>query len=451
MASKPAFARNHAGTMIARPRIVVRPKRIEDLQIIVSDAKKFPSPVRVVGANYSQTGCAAADNGTLIDLRSLNKVLEISDEWVRVQPGASLTDVAARLEERGLQLPVNIELGNLTMGSAAFASTKDSSMPGESGQLAAYLLAARIVTPQGKSIVVNGKDPELLRVLRLSYGLLGIATELVFRVRPLQAVRLDYESFTLDEFAREFPQLIRRQSALKFYPLPFPNRVAVETRSHDAEMPSSRSGIWRMRKSVLTNILPAFGTTMTNSVRLPGLKYFLIERFNHVMRTTMDRAARGVVVFPTEWIQQLPQDSINIRQSYTTWAFPEAEYPQVLRDYFVFCREYYREHQYRANLMHVSHRLAQDRSSLLSPSYDGPMITLDPWSTRDLGWDDFLIEFNDFCSARSGTPLFNQTRKLTPDQVHRAFGERLNLFARLRRRQDPHDRMLNRYFAQFLT
>ena len=38
-------------------------------------------------------------------------------------------------------------------------------MPGESGQLASYLLAARIVTPQGKNIVVNGKDPELLRVV----------------------------------------------------------------------------------------------------------------------------------------------------------------------------------------------------------------------------------------------------------------------------------------------
>ncbi|HZF16930.1 MAG TPA: FAD-binding protein [Steroidobacteraceae bacterium] len=451
MASKPAFVRNHAGTMIARPRVVVRPKRIEDLQIIVSDAKKFPSPIRVIGANYSQTGCAAADNGTLVDLRALNKVLEISDEWVRVQPGASLADVAARLEERGLQLPVNIELGNLSMGSAAFASTKDSSMPGESGQLASYLLAARIVTPQGKSIVVNGKDPELLRVVRMSYGLLGIATELVFKVVPLQPVRLDYETFSLDEFLAEYPQLTRRHCALKFYPLPFRNRVAVETRSQDDQMPTSRSGIWRMRTSVLTNVLPAFGATMANSVRMPGLKYFLIERFNNVMRATMDRAARGVVVYPTEWIQQLPKDSVHMRQSYTTWAFPETEYPRVLRDYFSFCREYYREHQYRANLMHVSHRLAQDKSAILSPSFAGPMVTLDPWSTRDLGWDDFLIEFNEFCSARGGVPFFNQTRKLTPEQVHRSFGDRLSIFARLRQRQDPHDRMLNRYFAQFLA
>jgi hypothetical protein len=99
----------------------------------------------------------------------------------------------------------------------------------------------------------------------------------------------------------------------------------------------------------------------------------------------------------------------------------------------------------------MSHRLAQDKSSILSPSFDGPVVTLDPWSTRDHGWDDFLIEFNEFCSARHGIPLFNQTRKLTAEQVHKAFGERLNIFARLRRRQDPHDRMLNRYFAQFLA
>ena len=451
MASKPAFVRNHAGTMIAGLDAIDRPKRVEDLQIIVADARKFPSPVRAVGGNFSQTGCAAADNGTLIDLRSLNRVLEISNDWVRVQPGASLADVAARLEERGLQLPVNIELGNMSMGSAAFAASKDSSMPGESGQLSSYLLAARIVTPQGKSVVVNGTDPELLRVLRLSYGLLGIATELVFRVQPLRAVRLDYESLTLDDFLREYPQLLRRGAALKFYPLPFSGRVAVETRSLEEDAPTTRSGIWRMRKSVLTNVLPAFGATLANSVRLPGLKYFLIERFNNVMRATMDRAARGVVVFPTEWIQQLPRDPAHVRHGYTSWAFSRTDYPAVLRDYFRFCGEYYRAHHYRPNLMHVSHCVAQDRSSFLSPSYDGAMVTLDPWSTRDHGWDDFLTEFNDFCSARHGVPLFNQTRKLTAEHVQRAFGERLGMFARLRQRQDPHDRMLNRYFAPFLA
>jgi hypothetical protein len=78
------------------------------------------------------------------------------------------------------------------------------------------------------------------------------------------------------------------------------------------------------------------------------------------------------------------------------------------------------------------------------------VITLDPSSTGDDGWEDFVIEFNEFCSQRGGTPLLNQTRSLTQEQTAHAFGSRLKLFNALRKRLDPDDRMLNVYFAQLL-
>ena len=62
---------------------------------------------------------------------------------------------------------------------------------------------------------------------------------------------------------------------------------------------------------------------------------------------------------------------------------------------------------------------------MLSPSLTGPVITLDPSSTGDEGWEDFVIEFNEFCSQRGGLPLLNQTRALTKEQVALAFGGRL--------------------------
>ena len=39
------------------------------------------------------------------------------------------------------------------------------------------------------------------------------------------------------------------------------------------------------------------------------------------------------------------------------------------------------------------------KSSLFSVSFAGPMFTLEPSSTGERGWDDFLIDFNDFASA----------------------------------------------------
>ncbi|HSC07188.1 MAG TPA: FAD-binding oxidoreductase [Steroidobacteraceae bacterium] len=450
MAPKVAVVRNWEGTVVTRPRVIVRPKRVEDILTILENAKAFPSPVRAIGANYSQTRCGVADGGTIIDMTAMNNVLEINDHWIRVQPGAALSDVAAALEARGLQLPLNPDLGNITMGAAAVACTKDSSMPGGYGQLSSYLKEVKLVLPSGKPMTINESQPDLLKLVRSSYGLAGVAHEVTFKVVPQRAVRLDYESYTLDEFTRQFPDMCELPVGLKFYLLPFRNRITVEMRTYDDEPPTSRSGIFSIRNSVITNVLPAFGSTVSNVVRLPSVRYFLIEHFNTVMRSTLDRAACNVTVYPIEWVRRLPKDAGRTRFTYSTWAFPQANYPELLAEYFGFCRDYYKRQRYRANLVHLGHRLHKDASSVLSPSLTGPVITLDPSSTGDEGWEDFVIEFNEFCVQRGGTPLLNQTRSLTQEQTAQAFGTRLKLFNALRKRLDPDDRMLNVYFAQLL-
>jgi FAD/FMN-containing dehydrogenase len=450
MAARVAVLRNWEGTVVTRPRVIVRPKRFEDIQTILENSKAFPSPVRAIGANYSQTRCGVADGGTIVEMAAMNRVLEITDRHVRVQAGTQLIDVATALEQQGLQLPVNPDLGNLTMGAAALAPTKDSSMPGEIGQLSSALKEVKLVLPNGKSVTINESQADLLKLMRSSFGLAGIAHELTFRVVPLRAVRLDYETFSLEAFAREFPALSEMGAGLKFYLLPFRDRVAVEFRSYDDEAPTSRSGIWSIRKSVMTNVLPAFGSTVSNAVPFPPVRYFLIDSFNAVMRSTLDRAARNVTVYPIEWVRKLPKDAGRTRFTYSTWAFPQQTYPELVAAYFEFCRDYYKRQRYRANLLHLGHRLHRDPGSLLSPSFAGPMITLDPSSTGDAGWEDFVIEFNEFCSQRQGTPLLNQTRSLTREQTCQAFGERWKLFNGFRKRLDPDDRMLNVYFAQLL-
>ena len=323
-------------------------------------------------------------------------------------------------------------------------------MPGEIGQLSSALKEIKLVLPNGKSVTVNESQADLLKLMRSSYGLVGIAHELTFRVVPLRAVRLDYETFSLDAFAREFPALSEMDAGLKFYLLPFRGRIAVEFRSYDDEPPTSRSGIWSIRKSVMTNVLPAFGSTVSNAVPFPPVRYFLIDSFNAVMRSTLDRAARNVTVYPIEWVRKLPKDAGRTRFTYSTWAFPQQEYPELVAGYFEFCRDYYKRQRYRANLLHLGHRLHRDPGSLLGPSFTAPMITLDPSSTGDAGWEDFVIEFNEFCSQRQGTPLLNQTRSLTREQTCQAFGERWKVFNGFRKRLDPDDRMLNVYFAQLL-
>ncbi len=79
------------------------------------------------------------------------------------------------------------------------------------------------------------------------------------------------------------------------------------------------------------------------------------------------------------------------------------------------------------------------------------MITFDPVSTGDEGWEPFLREYNELCSELGGVPLFNQTNLLTRPQVDRAFGDRVAQFERHRANFDPTDRLLNTFFRELVA
>src|SRR5581483_4847274 len=103
------------------------------------------------------------------------------------------------------------------------------------------------------------------------------------------------------------------------------------------------------------------------------------------------------------------------------WAFPEETYVDALRAYFRFSREYFRRTGYRVNLLSVGYRIKEDQSSLFSYSFHGPVMTFDPVSTGNPGWEEFLRAYNELASGLGGTPLFNQTNLLTRAQVQTAF------------------------------
>ena len=126
----PAPAQNWFGSITSSAREVVEVTSVEEIVAIVTDHERYPSPVRAVGSNHSTTACGVADDGTLIVTRKMDKILEFGDDTATVQAGALYIDVNYELRKRGQQFSVNVELGNLTIGSARCGGTKDASMPG---------------------------------------------------------------------------------------------------------------------------------------------------------------------------------------------------------------------------------------------------------------------------------------------------------------------------------
>jgi len=456
----PSQFTNWGKTIVSQPRIVVTPTSVDDLISLLKDTKTYPTPIRAIGSNHSTTQCAVANGGTIVDMTAFNKILDINLEnhTVTVQAGVLYIDVAHALREKGLQFFVNIELGNLSLGSAASGGTKDASMPGEFGQVCSYATAIKMVTPQGECIEINESEPELLRIARSSYGLFGIIHEVTFKVRPVQSMALRHKSYTLDEFIQALPALINRpdfeQESMMFYFFQFLNEIVVEFRKYIDKNTTQPTGTWqwKLRNWTWKNLAPGVGYILTRFIPFKPLRYKLVDLFNRKVQLVLERILKSPSgTSATDQIIRYPHQSTWTKYTFSIWAFPEEKYPEILPAYFQFCRNYYQQHGYRCNMLNVAYRILKDDSSLFSYSSAGNVMTLDPVSTGDLGWEDFITAYNEFCSNLGGVPLFNQTRGITPSQARTAFGSRIDKFEAYRQQYDPDNRLLNQYFREHLT
>lgn len=442
---------NWFGDLVSHPQVVVEAHSVDDIIAVLKNPDKYPSPVRAVGSNHSTAPCGAADGGTLIKMK-MNRILNLTAETVTVEAGAVYIDIAAQLEQHGLQFYVNTEIGSLSAGSAACAGTKDASMPDEYGQVGSYVTGVKMVLPSGDLLEVTDAQPDLMQKVRSSYGTFGILYEVTYRVRPLTPMSVHHKTFHLKEFIDTLPELKALNYSMMYYLFPFADQLTVEFRKYnpDAKGDPDRH-IWPLRNYMWATAGPKFANQTENSVSNPTLRYAIIDSFLALARFNLENIVRSDNTVAADQIIHYPAESDSSRYTFSLFAFPEERFPAALSEYFQFSRDYYKQKNYRTNLLSVGYRISQDQKALLSYSYDGVVMTIDPVSTGNPGWKPFLEAYNQFCSDRGGLPLLNQTYGLTPAIVKKAYGDRWNAFEEARRSYDPNGRLLNAYFRDLIS
>jgi hypothetical protein len=309
-----------------------------------------------------------------------------------------------------------------------------------------------MVLPSGDLLEVTEDQTELMQQVRSSYGTFGIVYEATFRVRPIVPLAVRHETFTLEEFAAQLPELKKRGESMMFYIFPFEKLITVEFRRYNPGAKGEPNRVaWPLRNFMWANAGPLFCAQVERNISNKDIRYGVIDGFCAMWRFKLENLVSSDNTIAADQIIRYPPVADDSRYTFSLSAFPEASYASVLTEYFAFCKQYYSQHGYRTNMLNVGYWIAQDRSSLLSYSYDGPVMTIDPVSTGNPGWPEFLLAYNDFCVAHGGIPLFNQTDRITPAQMQKALGNRLQTFAAARRTYDPADRLLNNYFRDMLS
>ena len=287
------------GTWTYRPKVLVTPQTPEDIVEIVKSVVRFPSPVRPAGSMHSTARMNGDDGGTMVDMKAMNRILKFGEDTVTVEGGVSYQTVSNALKERGLQFHVMTEIGNVTLAAMATAATKDSSFPGEYGQISSYVTAMRFVTPQGDIREINERDhPEEMQVMRSSYGLLGIVFEVTIRVRPTTALSVRHHSMGLEEFRKRFPVFKAQGYAVMYYIFPYARCVVVELRKDNPEAKPVSRRRWAYRNRFWRKYGPALSHWIRRRTSSPRLRAAADDLNFYFLRQGLVRIVRHDATWP---------------------------------------------------------------------------------------------------------------------------------------------------------
>jgi FAD/FMN-containing dehydrogenase len=445
---------NYDGSIVARPRELVRPESVEEIQAILRQPDRYPSPVRAMGSYHSLTPCASS-TGTMVDMRGLTKVIRVDAKAMTLtaQAGLEIIEASRLLRKRKLQFVLNIEIGNLTLGSAACCHTKDSLDAVEFGQIASYVTAMKWVTPSGDLREVSEEsDPKLLQLMRSSYGLAGIVYEVTLRIKPLEIVKFDYEILPVADLTQSHvSRVIASNQCMVCWTVA--DSVVIQTRNRATKLrhewlAESREFGW--------NFLGAFAGRVTRHLTTgapPELEEagFRVELGFYRLISKVG----GFTLYDPDKTVDYSKTPPIARYAFTFWAFPRKDWVANLKAFVQLRDDHFRRTGFRCNLPCGSYFIRKDRSSPLSYTHDGDIISLDPIHApgrKDIdAWHRFLREFNEWAAARGGIPLLNQSPFVTRAQVVAAYGDRWKKMSDWIRSVDPQERMLNDFFRGLLS
>lgn len=447
---------NYDGSLTSSPQQIVYPETVEEIQSVLRDSGKFPSPVRAMGSFHSLTPCVSSD-GTIVNMSKMTDVIDIDEQskTFTALAGLQIIEASKALRARDLQFMLNIEIGNMTLGAAACCHSKDALDGIEFGQFSSYLVAIKWVTPSGDLAEASESgNPELLRMIRSSHGLCGIVYEVTFRIKPVEAIHFSYlPRRAADLTQEEVDTLLDNSEGLICWTV---NRTCVFQQRHRIADPGIFGSLLSAARRRLWNYEGAhFGHFIDQFISDPQLR-------NSAQQAAFDAAnfLYGVLHLLGGISLLAPDKTINYadtpasaRYAFTFWAFPRAQWLSTLREYLDFADEHFKATGFRCNLPLGAYHIRRDTRSILSYTHEHEIFSIDPIHavTDHAEWQTFLERFNNFASERNGIPLLNQSPYLQRKHLEAAYQQRWQEFSKWVGTADPQGRMLNSFFADLLS
>jgi FAD/FMN-containing dehydrogenase len=196
--------------------------------------------LRPVGAGHSSSPLVRTD-GPLLDLRHLSGVLDhdLDARRATVGSGTRLGDLGDQLYDRGLAME---NLGDVDLQAIAGAVSTGTHGTGvRFGNLSTQVAGMRLVTGTGEVVEVSSeRSPELLPAVRLSLGVLGVATAVTLRLVPAFELRRQEWCSHIDWTLEHLDELQQQNTHMDFYWYPRSDQTQIRILNTPDRSPSPR-------------------------------------------------------------------------------------------------------------------------------------------------------------------------------------------------------------------
>ncbi len=205
-----------ARTFHSRPELYIQPESLQEIQKVVTLARRIRKRVVTVGCGHSPSDLTCTSSW-MINLDNYKEVLKVDVErkTITVQSGIRLHELNLKGKEHGLTMPNLGSIADQSLAGAIATATHGSSL--SHGLLSDNVQSLRIVLANGQAVRCSAaQSPDLFRAALVSLGALGIIVEIEFRmieasnveweqtIRPIEDVLADWNHalWTSDEFVR---------------------------------------------------------------------------------------------------------------------------------------------------------------------------------------------------------------------------------------------------------
>lgn len=194
---------------------VYAPGSVEQLRAMLRSSDK---PVSIGGGRYSMGGQTAARGTLHIDMRGLNRVLEIDagNKTVRVQAGARWKDVQRAVDDHGLAVKVMQTYSNFTVGGSLSVNCH-----GRYVGLGPLILSVRsisVLLQDGELVKACSDDrPEIFYAMVGGYGALGIIVEAELKLAENDRIERVSRKMTVAGYPQYFSTHVRSEHKAVFH------------------------------------------------------------------------------------------------------------------------------------------------------------------------------------------------------------------------------------------